>query len=78
MLVNSKKPYSEEAKATAEELQKKYQIPAMPVNCEQLKEEDICHIMETVLYAFPVCEVRFLFPNGWRCFQEMIGSNRIC
>ena len=63
VLVNSKKPYSEEAKATAEELQKKYQIPAMPVNCEQLKEEDICHIMETVLYAFPVCEVRFFVPK---------------
>lgn len=35
----------------------------MPVNCEQLKEEDIYQIMEAVLYEFPVSEVQFFIPK---------------
>lgn len=63
VLVNSKKPYSDEAKKVAEEIQKQYAVTALPVNCEQLKEEDIHKIMERVLEAFPVAEVRFYIPK---------------
>ena len=35
----------------------------MPVNCEQLKEEDIHHIMEQILFAFPVSEIQFFIPK---------------
>ena len=79
VLVNSKKPYSEEAKATAEELQKKYQIPAMPVNCEQLKEEDICHIsgdgalmrsrFARFVSLFPMVE---MLPRDHRIKQDLL------
>lgn len=63
VLVNSKKPYSEEAKRAVTEIEKEYQAAAMAVNCEQLREEDIHHIMEKVLFAFPVSEVCFFFPK---------------
>lgn len=63
ILVNSKKPYGEEAKLTAEELQERYGAAAMPVNCEQLKEEDILHILEAVLYEFPILELQFYIPK---------------
>ena len=46
VLVNTRKPYSAEAKNVAEEIQKEYQVTALPVNCEQLREEDIHRIME--------------------------------
>lgn len=70
VLVNSKKPYGEEAKKTAEEISGTYGVMAMPVNCEQLKEEDIHHIMEQMLKAFPVSEVRFFIPK----WAEMLPS----
>ena len=54
VLVNSKKPYSEEAKNVAAEIMEQYQVSAMTVNCEQLKKEDIHHILQNILYEFPV------------------------
>ena len=63
VLVNSRKPYSEEAKQVAEEVQEKYQVTTMTVNCEQLREEDIHRIMEKVLFEFPISEVQFYIPK---------------
>lgn len=63
VLVNSKKPYGDDAKKVAEEIRKLYGVMAVPVNCEQLKEEDIHKIMELILEAFPVSEVRFFIPK---------------
>ncbi len=63
VLVNTRKPYSAEAKNVAEEIQKEYQVTALPVNCEQLREEDIHRIMENVLFVFPVTEVKFFLPK---------------
>lgn len=63
VLVNSKKPYSDDAKRVSREIQEQYEVTAMPVNCEQLKEEDIHKIMERILEAFPVSEVRFFIPK---------------
>ena len=63
VLLNSQKPYSEEAGQTAEEIAKKYDVTVMPVNCEQLKKEDINRIMEKILYEFPLTAVEFYFPK---------------
>ena len=63
VLVNTKKPYGDEAKRVAEEIEETYQTAALPVNCEQLKEEDIHRIMERILFSFPVSEIRFFIPK---------------
>ena len=41
ILLNCKKPYTEESKKLQEELREKYETAVLPVNCEQMKEEDI-------------------------------------
>ena len=63
VLVNSKKPYAKEARETAGWLEETYGVRALPVNCEQLKPEDITKIMEMVLYEFPVSEIEFFVPK---------------
>ena len=63
VLVNSKKPFGIEAKTIAQEIAEKYHVSTMTVNCEQLKEEEIHRIMESVLYEFPVSEVQFYIPK---------------
>lgn len=63
VLVNSKRPYGKEAVETSEYIREKYQVAAMPVNCEQLRQEDIHHIMEKILFAFPITEVGFYIPK---------------
>ncbi len=71
VLVNSAKPYGQDAERTAEEIRKKYQVFAMTVNCAQLRETDIRHIMEQVLYEFPVTMVEFYMPK----WVEMLPAN---
>ena len=63
ILLNCRKPYGEEAKTLREELQQKYHAPVFPVNCEQLKPEDINEIMRQLLYQFPITEVEFYLPK---------------
>ena len=56
----------------------------MPVNCEQLKTDDIHEIMRQVLYEFPVTEVEFYVPK-WvemlsrehRIKQDLLSNIRI-
>lgn len=63
ILVNSKKPYGNEAKNLASALSDKFQVQALPVNCEQLKRDDILRILEHMLYEFPVAEMDFSIPK---------------
>ncbi len=83
VLVNSKKPYGEEAKQIADEISEKYGVTAMTVNCEQLREEDVHRIMERVLFAFPISEVQFyipkwveMLPREHKVKADMIGHMR--
>ncbi len=63
VLLNSAKPYAEETRMLADEISEKYQVTVMPVNCEQLKREDINHIMENILYEFPLTMIEFYMPK---------------
>ena len=69
VLVNTLKPYSDEAKAVASELEKKYQVKAIPLNIEQLKRDDITMILEQVMYEFPVSVIEFYTPK-WMDIME--------
>lgn len=71
VLVNTKKPYSEDAKKIAKEIEEAYGVTAIPVNCEQLREDDIHSIMQSVLYEFPISEVQFFIPK----WVEMLGMD---
>lgn len=64
ILVNSVQPESNEAQGLKDELEEKYSVPVMCVNCAQMKGEDISGIMEKILYEFPVCEIGINIP-GW-------------
>ena len=63
VLVNSQKPYSEDAKRVAGEITEKYGVSAVTVNCEQLKKEDIHMLLENVLYEFPIASIEFYMPK---------------
>lgn len=63
ILLNSKKPYTAEARRIRDELEEKYAASVLAVNCEQLKEDDIHEIMRHILFEFPVSEVQFYIPK---------------
>lgn len=63
VLVNSRRPYSEEAKSLAARISQEEQVSAMTVNCEQLRKEDILRILEQILYEFPISAMEFYCPK---------------
>ena len=70
MLLNSRHPGSSETVDLAEKLSGQYQIPVLPVNCEQLSREDVFHILEEILLEFPVVEVDFRIPKWVEILPE--------
>ena len=63
VLLNSMRPYSEETKQLAHQMEETYGVRVMPVNCEQLKKEDILSVLEAVLNEFPVTEIDYYIPK---------------
>ena len=63
VLLNSSRPYSEETRTLAKDMEAQYEVCVMPVNCEQLKTTDIYQILKQILFEFPVTEVDFQIPK---------------
>lgn len=63
VLLNSTRPFSDETVSLARSMEEEYGVSVMPVNCEQLKKEDIYHILEKVLKEFPVVRLDFSIPK---------------
>ena len=63
IIVNSQFPYKEDTTQMVNELQKKYQVPVVAINCEQLKKEDIALLLEKILYEFPISQLQFFIPK---------------
>lgn len=62
-LLNCMYPESDEARALAASLTEKYGVPVEPVNCLELSEEDIKHILSKILFEFPIKEISICFPR---------------
>lgn len=63
ILLNSEHPYSEETVSLGEQMEQAYGVKVLPVNCMQLRKDDILKILEAVLYEFPVSELQFYLPK---------------
>ena len=63
VLLNSSKPYSIETAKLADEISREKNVACIPINCEQLKKEDITEIMYSILMEFPVSRVDFFIPK---------------
>ncbi|MDR2939462.1 MAG: stage IV sporulation protein A [Clostridiales bacterium] len=63
LLLNTIKPYDEDAEKLRSELSLRHNVPCIAVNCAQLKDEDVNNIMEKVLYEFPVREIKINYPK---------------
>ncbi len=63
IILNSAAPASEEAEKLALDLEKKYKAPVALVNCMELDFDDISHILEMMLYEFPINELSVNLPS---------------
>ena len=63
VILNTINPNSEETELLRAELEEKYEVPIVPVNVVDREEEEIENVMETVLYDFPLTEIRINLPQ---------------
>lgn len=63
IILNTKKPHAESSRKLAGELETLYQEKVLPLDCEQMREDDIHKIMEQILCSFPVSEMNFYIPK---------------
>lgn len=62
IVLNSKEPHSEAARALAMSLEEKYSAPVALVNCTALTGDDIAEILKLVLSEFPISSLTFDLP----------------
>lgn len=63
VLLNSKNPGSDECKNLTSELSEKYGVEVIPTNCMTLSEREIKNILSSLLYEFPIKEMKLCFPK---------------
>lgn len=63
ILLNSTEPNSKKTKMLKEDMENRYGVATIPVNCLDLEEEDILEILKQALYRFPVKQISIDMPK---------------
>ena len=63
ILLNSADPKGSRAQTIRDELEERYGVGCLAVDCQVLQEEDITHILGRVLMEFPVQEIDLFLPS---------------
>ncbi len=63
VIMNTENRDSQEAKRYKAELEEKFGVTVMPMNCMNLNLDDVENIMEQVLYEFPLKEISVCAPD---------------
>ena len=71
IILNTIDPHSENTREYKDFLEEKYGASVLPINCMDLSIDDINQVMEHLLLAFPVTEIRINLP-GW---ADALSSN---
>lgn len=90
VLLNSARPRAAETEQLAQELSERYDVIVLPTDCTKLKKTELTEILEAILTAFPVSEMRFRLPKwielleqtheikreAMECAKELLLQNR--
>ncbi|ADL12591.1 stage IV sporulation protein A [Acetohalobium arabaticum] len=79
--LNTTSPNSQRTQQLKGELEEKYNKPVVPVDCENLTEDDITYLLQETLYEFPVREINIDLPlwidqlNSDHWLSEELSAN---
>ena len=62
VLLNSAAPESDLACSIAADIQERYGVRCLPVNCQMLSDSDVADLLKAVLYEFPMRELDLFLP----------------
>lgn len=79
VLLNSTHPDSEETRSLAEELSKKHNASVLPLDIENLNQNNLEEVFERVLDEFPITEIGFKLPEWFSIldFEHWLKQNVI-
>ena len=63
IIINSRNPGSDAAKAVKEHLKTEFGVDAMIADCQAMDSEGISQLLKSLLYAFPMKELRVYLPR---------------
>ena len=63
VILNSRKPHSEETLYLAKELENKYNVSVIPTSVDELKQDEIMDILKTALKEFKVSDLNISIPK---------------
>lgn len=63
VILNSASPQNKSTRELAENLEARYGVPVIPVNCQKITEEEFDSIFGKLMYQFPASEVEFRLPG---------------
>ena len=75
VVLNCLHPASAQTKELKNRMESMYGVPVLPINCLEMDENDIREILESILYEFPITEIRFRLPS-WVSVLEEKGTLR--
>ena len=70
VIVNSTFPASDFTRKIANEISEKYEVTALPMDCENLNKEDVNKILSAILYEFPIDCFNFNIPGWTECLKN--------
>ena len=70
VLLNCAEPGGEEALALAQQIGTDYGVSCLPVNCQQLQEQDLREILRLALEDFPLHALSFFLPDWLRALPS--------
>ena len=90
VLLNSARPRAAETEQLAKELAERYDVIVLPTDCTKLKKAELTEVLEAILTAFPVSEMKFRLPmwvelleqtheikrEAMECAKELLLRNR--
>lgn len=63
IVLNTQRPYHAQTDELVKSMNEKYGVSVVPVNCQNMKNEDINRIIEKALYEFPIAELNINVPK---------------
>lgn len=63
VVLNTTHPRSDATISLSNELKEKYNVPVLPINIEEMEENEIYEILRSALYEFPVTDIIFNLPD---------------
>lgn len=71
IILNTIRPFGNDTVVLRKELEDKYDVPVIPLNCNQMQKNDAISILYNILMGFPIKKINYIIPK----WTEMLSND---